>query len=187
MKTRVALGGLAAVAALALAVGAYAYFTSTGTGNSSATAGSASTYTVSVTPTGSVSLLPTAPGETNFSSLYQPYTGVVTNNSSGHQGVIKLTANIGQVTQATGAVGTCDPTNFSLYSPNGAWTVPTGGQSATTSSSTGSGAGTTILPDDLAGGATLSYNDIAVYLVDNPTASQDGCQGATVNVSVTAS
>jgi hypothetical protein len=187
----VALGGLAAVAALALAVGAYAYFTSNGTGNSSATAGNASTYGVSVLPKpGTVTLYPTTPTESAFSTLYQPYNGVVTNISTGHQGVTLLTANITGVTLSASelaANATCDPTNFSLYSPSpGDWMVAGDGQSATTSSNTGTGAGTTTLPDDLAGSGTLSYNDIGVYMVDQ-NVDQNGCQGATVSVSVTAS
>jgi hypothetical protein len=172
---------LSAVGALALAVGAYAYFTSTGTGSSSATAGSSSNYTVVVTPTGSVALTPqTSTDVSAAGGVFQPYTGTVHNNSSGRQKVTLLTANITGATPTTG--NTCAASNFSLYSNASHWTVASGGQSAT---STDGGTGTT-LPSDMAAGATLSFNDIAVYLTD-PGSNQDGCQGATVNVSVTAS
>lgn len=175
MKVKLAVVGLTAVGALALAIGAYAYFTSTGTSSpSSATAGSASTYSVSVTPTGSVTLYPTTTSDANFASLVQPYTGTVTNNSSGHEQVSLLTANITGVTPLNG--NTCAASNFSLYSATN-WTVATGGQSATS---------TTGLPNDLAGGASLNFGDLGVYLVDQ-SADQNGCQGATVHLTVTAS
>ena len=183
MKGRLALGGLAAIGALALAAGAYAYFTSTGTSSpSTATAGNAGSFGVTLVPTGSVTLYPTAPGDTNFSSLYQPYTGVVTNNGSGQQEVSKLTANIASVTPATG--NTCDASNFSLYATGGGWSVDSGGQSASTT--TGTGSGTVALPQDIAGGANFPYGGVAVYMVDS-SSSQNGCQGAQVNVTVTAS
>ena len=190
MKTRLAVVGLAAVSALALAAGAYAYFTSTGTSApSSATAGSASNYNVTISPAGTVNanvqLFPTLTTDANFLNVYQPYSGVVTNTSAGRQQVTTLTANITGVTPATG--NSCGATtNFMLFSPGGVWTVAAGGQSATTTGSTGSGTGTTTLPDDLAAGGSLSYNTIGVYLLDTGH-NQDGCQGATVNVTVTAS
>lgn len=178
MKKRFAIGGVAAVAALALAAGAYAYFTTTGTGNSSATAAAPGNgqYNVTVTPTGTVSLYPALTTDSNFSSLYQPYTGIVTNTTSGHEQVNLLTANITSVTPASGQ--TCEASNFSLYSAtSGVWNVASNGQSATS---------TTGLPNDLAAGAHLNYGGLAVYLVDQ-AGDQDGCQGATVNLSVTAS
>lgn len=185
MKKRLAVVGLVGVGALALAVGAYAYFTSTGTSPaSSASAGSASNYDVTLAPTGSVTLYPTVVGEPNFSSLYQPYSGVVTNQSTGHQQVSKLEADITGVTPI--GSNTCAATNFILYSPSGAWTVASDGQSATTTDSTGEGTGTVYLPANLAGGDSFSYNDIAVYLSDSGS-NQDGCQGATVSLTVTAS
>jgi hypothetical protein len=172
---------LGVLGALALAVAAYAYFTSTGTGSSSASVGTSSNYTVTVTPTGSVALTPqTSSDVSGTGGVFQPYTGSVKNNSSGRQNVSLLTANITGVTPASGK--TCAASNFSLYSPAGHWTVASGGQSATTSDG---GTGAT-LPSDMAAGATLSFNDVAVYLVDSGS-NQDGCQGATVNVSVTAS
>ena len=186
MKGRLALGGLAVIGALALAAGAYAYFTSTGTSSpSTAAAGNAGSFGVTLVPTGSVTLYPTAPGDTNFSSLNQPYTGVVTNNGSGQQQVSKLTANIASVTPTTG--NTCDTSNFSLYATGGSgWSVDSGGQSASTTTGTGTGLGTVTLPQDIAGGAHFPYDGIAVYMVDS-SSSQNGCQGAQVNVTVTAS
>jgi hypothetical protein len=184
-RTRLVVVGLAATGALALAVGAYAYFTSTGTSlPSSATAGNASTYTVTVTPTGSVTLYPTQTNDSDFSTLYQPYTGVVTNKSTGHQQVSQLKAAITGVDSAHAS--NCAATNFELYSHGGTWTVASDGQSATTDSTNTAGATTPALSDDMAGGDTLSYGDIAVYLADQ-SADQDGCQGATVSLTVTAS
>ena len=188
MKGRLALGGIAVIGALALAAGAYAYFTASTTSQaSSATAGNAASYTVSLAPTGSaVTLYPTAPGDANFGTLYQPYSGVVTNNDGGQQQVSTLTANIQSVTPASGM--TCDTSNFNLYAipGDGGWSVAGDGQSATDTGSTGTGTGTLTLPDDMAGGAQFSYNGIAVYMVD-ASSSQNGCQGAKVNVTVTAS
>lgn len=177
MKMRLAVVGLAAAGALALAVGAYAYFTSSGTSlPTTASAGSANAYTVTVTPSGSTTLYPTLTTDTNFTSMVQDYTGTVTNGSSGHQQVNKLTANITAVTP-TGS-NTCAASNFSLYSSNsGVWDVASDGQSATS---------TTGLPNDLAGGASLNFGGLGVYLVDL-NADQNGCQGATVSLTVTAS
>jgi hypothetical protein len=104
--------------------------------------------------------------------MVQPYTGSVTNNSSGHEQVSLLTANITGVTGGTG----CAASNFSLYSATD-WTVAGDGQSATS---------TTGLPNDLAGGGSLNFGDLGVYLVNQPS-DQSGCQGATVHLTVTAS
>ena len=194
MKGRLALGGLAVIGALALAAGAYAYFTSTGSGsNNGVTVASPgdNQLTVSVnqsgTPNLSVPLFPALTTDSNFSSLYQPYSGTVTNTTSGHEEVTTLTATIESVTPTTG--NTCDKSNFSLYSPAHGWTVATGGQSATTNSN--NTATSASLPDDMSGsgttGGSFTYNDIAVYLVDNPSSNQNGCQGATVNITVAAS
>jgi hypothetical protein len=178
-KTRLGILGLAGVAALALAVGAYAYFTTNGTGNSSATVGNPGSgqYTVTVVPTGSVTLYPTVTGDANFTDLIQPYTGVVTNTTSGHEQVNLLTAKITSVTPNANN-DACAASNFSLYSAtDGVWDVASDGQSATS---------TTGLPNDLQKGAHLDYAGLAVYLVDQ-NADQNGCQRATVNLSVTAS
>ena len=181
-KKRV-IGVLTAIAALALAAGAFAYFTSTGTGNSTATVGSPSIYTVAITPVGSVSLTPqTSTDVSGTGGIFQPYTGIVTNPSTGRQDVTLLTAKITGVTGGTNSPNPCTVGDFSLYSPAAHWTVASGGQSATTSNG-GTGAS---IPSDMAGGSSLSFNDIAVYMVDNP-ANQNGCQGATVNISVIAS
>lgn len=178
-KTRLGILGLAGVAALALAVGAYAYFTTDGTGNSSATVGKPGSgqYMVTVAPTGSVTLYPALPGDSNFTDLIQPYTGVVTNPTGGHEQVNLLTAKITGVTLNADS-DACAASNFSLYSATaGVWDVAGDGQSATS---------TTGLPNDLQGGAHLDYAGLAVYLVDQ-NADQNGCQGATVKLSVTAS
>ena len=182
-KKRVILG-LAAVAALALAAGAYAYMTSSGTGTSSATVGAPSTYTVTVNATTpSVSLTPqTSTDVSAIGGVFQAYTGTVKNNSTGRQDVTGLKAQITGVSGGTNSPNACTTGDFSLYSPSGNWTVAGNGQSATSSDG---GTGST-LPSDMAGGSTLSFNDIAVYMVDNP-ANQNGCQGATVSLSVTAS
>jgi hypothetical protein len=181
-KKRLAVG-LGVVGALALAAGAYAYFTSTGTGTSTATAGAPSQYTVTVTPGSPVSLTPQTSSDVSGSGgIFQSYTGTVKNNSSGRQDVTGLKAQITGVTGGSNTPNACTTGDFSLYSPGGNWSVAADGQSATTTNG-GTGAS---LPSDMQGGATLSYNDIAVYMVDKAS-NQNGCQGATVNLSVTAS
>jgi hypothetical protein len=181
-KKRLA-AGLGIVGALVLAAGAYAYFTSSGTGTSTASAGSPSQYTVTVTPGAAVSLTPqTSTDVASTGGVFQSYTGTVKNNSSGRQDVTGLKAQITSVSGGSNTPNACTTGDFSLYSPAGNWSIAADGQSATTTNG-GTGAS---LPSDMAGGTTLSYNDIAVYMVDK-SSNQNGCQGATVNLSVTAS
>ena len=73
--------------------------------------------------------------------------------------VTKVTASIASVTQAVGAVGTCDATDYTLGTP--AMTV-----NAEVPNGNGVGAFS---------GATIQFKD-------KPLVNQDGCKGATVNL-----
>lgn len=81
MKGRLALGGLAAVAALALAAGAYAYFTSTGTGSGNASVGITGSNIYVTAVTGGT-VYPGGPTQTltftakNFANFNQAISGI---------------------------------------------------------------------------------------------------------------
>ena len=88
----------------------------------------------------------------------QTITGTVKNNASNSAYVTSVTVSIASVTKAAGATGTCDATDYTL---TGA-TMP-----VTTDVAPGASAPFT--------GATLAFN--------NKATNQDGCKGATVNLS----
>jgi ABC-type glycerol-3-phosphate transport system substrate-binding protein len=146
---------LGAVATLALAGIAFAYWTAGGSGTGSASA-AASTNDLTVVQT--TSLTPMYPGDSA-----QTIAGKFNNSNSGPVYVDTVTASISDVTQAAGATGSCDATDFTLASA--AMTV---GHEVP--------AGTGV---DSFTGATIRFNDKA--------ANQDGCKGATVELTYTVS
>ena len=99
---------VAVVASLAVSAGAYAYFTSTGTGSGSATVGTSTAWTVTNNSTTGPALTPG--GLTEQTMAYS-----VTNPSSGHQSLAKVTVS---VATATGAAwdgpGTYSAADFSV-------------------------------------------------------------------------
>ena len=91
-----------------------------------------------------------------------PITGTVTNNAVNNAYVTSVTVAIASVTKATGAAaGTCDATDYTLANP-----VMLVGKDVP-----GNGGTQTFA------GATLGFN--------NKTTNQDGCKGATVNLTYT--
>ena len=88
----------------------------------------------------------------------QNITGTVTNNAANSAYVNAVTASIASVTKADGAVGTCDATDYTLSNP--IMTVQKDIASGT---------------NEVFTGATLQFN--------NKLTNQDGCKGATVNLS----
>jgi hypothetical protein len=175
-KRFVAIGGAVALA-LGIAGGAYAYFDSTGSGTGSATVGSANNWTVAVqSPSGATSLYPDPTptgGVPGANTEYFPVT--ITNPSGGGN------QNLNSVSVS---VSTSNPTQClaSWFSVDG--TSPTGTDSFTPN-------------DDLAPSGTWSpsvstlpspYNSgyVSVELIDD-NSPQDGCQGASVTLTVSAS
>ena len=152
-----------AVAAVLVGTGtaAYAYWTSQGTGNGSATtAASAATLTVQQTssPTGMY------PGD-----AAQDLVVKITNPGPNKVQVDGVRA-VATVAKATGAVGTCDPSDYQV---NGVQ-LGTDGQVTLR--------WTAVELD--ASGAQDSTN--TVHFFDKATVNQDGCKGATLNFAYTA-
>ncbi|HET6741637.1 MAG TPA: hypothetical protein VFH76_21985 [Kribbella sp.] len=88
----------------------------------------------------------------------QTITGTVTNNAANKAYVNTVTVSIDSVTKASGASGSCDATDYTLVTP-----VMTVGK-------------------DIAAGGTESFTG-ATLQFNNKAANQDGCKGATVNLS----
>lgn len=87
-------------------------------------------------------------------------TGTVKNTANNSAYVNTVKVSIASVTQAAGASGTCDATDYTL--PVNTATVAT----------------------DLAAGQSVAFSGPTLAFVDKST-NQDGCKGATVNLSYT--
>lgn len=148
-RRRSIIGALLAL--LLITAGAVAYWTAGGSGSGSASAGTSAPLTVNQTGT----LTAMYPGDSA-----QTLSGTFGNTNSGPIHVGTVTASIASVTQAVGAVGTCDASDFTLA--NAAMTV-----NADVPAGTGVGSWT---------GATIKFNNKA-------GTNQDGCKLATVNLS----
>ena len=137
---------------LVIATGAaVAYFTGSGGGTGTA-ATSTGVTSLTVAQTAVTGLAPGAPAALGALS------GTVSNPSGQAAYVTTVTASIAGVTQAAGATGTCDASDYTLTNaamPVGV-DVPAGGSTPFS-------------------GANLSFN--------NKATNQDGCKGATVTLS----
>ncbi|MBR7744152.1 hypothetical protein KC207_12730 [Phycicoccus sp. BSK3Z-2] len=160
-KKQVAVTGVAAVVVLGTGTAAYAYWTSTGSGTGSATT-SAGAANLTLEQTSSV--INMYPGDAAQSLVVK-----VTNNAENAAYVTSVTG-VASVTQAPGAVGACDPTDYTYNgSPlpaNGAFTM-------------------TWAPVDLASGGSQSTAGDSIKF-NNKTTNQDGCKGATVDFAYSA-
>ncbi|TDW86948.1 hypothetical protein EV137_5017 [Kribbella pratensis] len=142
---------IAAAATVVIGAGsAFAYWSTTGSGSGSG-ATSAGTSNLAIVQTSTVSNL--RPGD-----AAQTISGTVTNNADSSAYVNSVTVSIAGVTQASGATGICDATDYTLASPT---------MSVTT---------------DVAPGGTANFNG-ATLKFNNKATNQDGCKGATVNLS----
>lgn len=158
IKTKKGIAFLAAIAAIAIsAVGAYAYFTSTGHGTGSATVGTSTALTI--TQTGSISgLTPNGPIVPVAYTINNP-----TANGAQNLGLVSASITTIDQTVAGQAAGTCTAADFNLLPATSAvGTVAAGGtfNSATATEPT-------------------------IQMIDT-SANQDGCQGATVHLSLDA-
>lgn len=138
------------VALLLIAGGAYAYWTVGGSGSGS---GAAAQGTAALTVNQTTVLTEMYPGDSA-----QTLSGTFNNTNDGATYVGTVTASISGVTQATGAAGTCDATDFTLANA----AMPVNAEVPVGSSQ---GAWT---------GATIKFN--------NKATNQDGCKGATVSL-----
>jgi hypothetical protein len=147
---------------LAVASGAFAYFTSSGSGSGAVAVGNASLWNVSVAAASGGPLYPGSGSET------LPYT--VTNANFGHQQLSgtsavvasysgSVTADLGDVTQGGNPVAGCLASWFTAVNAQ-----PTG------------------LPQDLAGGGSLS-GSVAVTMQDSAT-NQNACVDVSPDITV---
>jgi hypothetical protein len=156
-KRRVIVAAFVAVALAIASSVAYAYWTAGGSGAGSGTA--AGTPLV-VNPVQTTVLTAMYPGDTA-----QGISGKFNNTNTGPMWVAKVTASIGTVIKAGGApAGTCDATDFTLANP-----VATVGAEIPAGSNMGAWSG-----------PSIKFND-------KPAVDQSGCEGATVNLTYTAS
>ena len=134
--------------------GAFAYWSAMGDGTGTATS-SAGTSNLAITQTSTVSDM--RPGDSA-----QTLSGSITNNATSSAYVSQVVASIASVDQATGAIGTCDDSDYSRASP------------------------TMTVDADIAAGDTVTFTG-ATLQFNNKATNQDGCKGATVNLSYDAS
>jgi hypothetical protein len=162
--------GVGAVAAVA-AVGGYAFFTSTGSGSGTGKAGSATNWTV-VGGSESANLYPLV-----YPNGRQALAGgSVTNAGSGYQNLNTIVATIGVPSGGSNLPNACVAADFALSSPAASWVI-----------SGASNGIATINPNvNLAPAGVYNMTDLSLSMVDNG-ANQDGCQGATVNITFNAS
>lgn len=148
---------LPAIAALALAAGAYAYFSGGGSGTGKASVGTTKGFTVTVGSDSSGSVYP------GYGSETLGYT--VKNNSNGTQNLARTAVVVaadgtGNITSGGTAVPGCLASWFAAADTAPAYGEIQGGQSVT-------------------GHVTVTMNDAGV--------SQDACQNASPDITVTAS
>jgi hypothetical protein len=144
---------LTAIVVLAGAAVAVAYWTAGGSGTGSATAASAQS---ALTVNQTTTLTAMYPGDSA-----QTISGNFDNPNSGPIYVGTVTASIASVTKAVGAPsGTCDASDFTLAS-----------------------AAMTVNAEVATGSAKGSWTGATVKFNDKTSSNQDGCKGATVNLS----
>lgn len=176
-KKLVALVG-ATAAAVAVSGVAYAYFTSTGTGSATATAGTSTAWKVtSDAATVASTLTPGGPVQT--------VKYYVKNESSGHQGLGKLSVQVaGTVTSPSPA-----PTPWSI-SASGAPDCTKGDFELSVDGLTWADAGDAIDDIELAGDFDPDETKDGTFQIrmkNFPTLSQDNCKSATIPLFLSAS
>jgi hypothetical protein len=142
---------VAVVGAVILVAGAgvaFAYWTAGGSGSGTASTGESADITVVQTST----VTDMGPGV-----AAQPLSGNFDNANDGPVYVSTVTASIGSVTPAVGAVGTCTAADYVL-----------------------TGAVMTVNAEIPVGVAQGSWSGATIAFDNDPVANQDGCQGATV-------
>ena len=142
---------------------AYAYFTSTGSGTGSATVGSSTALTITQTNT-IAGLLP--------GGSASPVQFTILNDSGGNENLGLVSASVSSVTLAEGhPSGTCSASDFTV----------TAGTTVVGSISNGS----TYDSTTASSGSELTSVEPTVAMKETGS-NQDACQGATVNLTLTA-
>jgi hypothetical protein len=183
-KKALAIGGAVALT-LGLAGGAFAYFTASGSGTGTGSVGTTGTWAV-----GTVVLAGTTiyPGQDSNAIV----SDTVQNAGNGNQNLGSLVVSITSVAQNAGFVsaGTCTTADFALTASSN-WTVAAGNESAsvtTLSSPTDITAGNYYVNGT--GNSPTTGNalpsGLALTMVDG-NYNQNGCQDATVTLTLSAS
>ena len=196
LRYKVGLGVTTAAAVIAGGGAAFAYFTDTATNtNGNATTGTSAPWSVG-DPVTSGTMYPTSYSSPTSDATM---TAVVKNVGLGHQGLNHLIVTLTGVTQEPSPpAGGCALSNYQLLSPTSNWAV------STTTSTNDTATFTPASPVDIADGHWVALNGsnapvdssttatnslptgVEIVLVNNTTASQDGCKNASVQYSVTA-
>ncbi len=181
MNKKVAVIGIAAALTLGIAGGAFAYFTSgsntaTGTGST----GSATNWVVTATAFSPVgALYPGAGSETG--------TATATNASAGNEYLTTITATIAAPTNTGSASGpACTSTDYALVASTG-WVIANNAASATYAVGVDEAGTSTTAGHATTSPLTLTMVDRQDTLPGDNSGNQDNCQGATPNVTYTAS
>jgi hypothetical protein len=186
MNKKVVAIGLAAGITLGGAGAAFAYFTSNGSGNGTATVGNAGTWSVGTIQLAGTAIYPGQGANAVQSDTVQNPTG------NGSQNLSQLEVTIASVSEnAPGlGLGSCSTADFALTAASH-WTVAGDGESATVSNLSSP---TDIAPGhfyvDGTGDSATTGNalpsGLALTMLDSGS-NQDGCQGATVTLTLAAS
>jgi hypothetical protein len=142
---------VAAAATLVIGAGsAFAYWSTQGSGSGTgSTSAGASDLAIAQTST----IANMFPGDSA-----QTITGTVANHATNSAYVNSVTVSIASVTQAAGATGTCDSSDYTLANP------------------------TMSVATDVAAGGSANFSGATIKFFNKAT-NQDGCKGATVNLS----
>jgi hypothetical protein len=159
LKQKLAAAGLVTAVTLGGGLAAFAFWSQDSTGSGTASTGSQSGNHV----TGS-----NAAGALSPSSSPQNLTASVTNASPHDEAVPTVTVSFTVTKDPNNqASGSCDNSNYVLSPANG---VMTPADNTT-----------------LASGGSRSYSGVSINYVNSASVNQDACQGATVNLTYTAS
>lgn len=134
---------------------AFAYWSTTGSGTGTATTSSGAAN-LAVLQTSTISNM--YPGDAP-----QSIAGSVTNNAANSAFVQKVVVSVSSVTQAAGATGTCDASDYALTTPE------------------------MTVGKDIAAGKSESFSGASIQFNNKSGSNQDGCKGATVNLAYNAS
>ncbi len=186
MNKKMAAIGLAAGLALGAAGAAFAFYTTTGSGTGTGTAGNAGSWTVGPVVLAGTTIYPGQGSNAIVSDTVQNPTG------NGNQNLGQLEVSITNVTQNSPGLGngTCTSADFALTASSN-WTVASDAESATVTALTSStdikaGDFYTNSSGDSASTGNALPSGLALTMLDGAY-NQDGCQGATVTLTLAAS
>jgi hypothetical protein len=169
---------LALLAVLAMAAGAAAYWTATGGGSATATTGTAGAGDIVVNDAAPVgpNLVP--------GGLTQVLSGTVENTTTDGT-TLAISQLVATIAAPTNTAGACTSTDYQFAASAG-WTL--------TDSDVANGKVNDVATHaydptttNLGSGATAAFGGLNLKMVNKPSVNQNGCKGATANVTYAAS